>query len=97
MDHAKFKASIAGDEPPAELTGPQRALWHAGKGDWSTAHDIIQDDETSDAAWVHAHLHRMEGDMPNARYWYSKAGKPFTDVSLDEEFDTIANILIGRS
>ncbi|MCB1489903.1 MAG: hypothetical protein KDJ88_20890 [Bauldia sp.] len=97
MDHAKFKASIAGDEPPEGLSDPMRALWHAGKGDWAAAHDVLQDDETSDAAWVHAHLHRMEGDMPNARYWYSKAGKPFADISLDEEFDTIANILIGRS
>jgi hypothetical protein len=97
MDHEEFKASTGADEPPSDLAGPPRALWHAAKGDWDRAHEIVQDDDSEDAAWVHAHLHRAEGDMPNARYWYEKAGKPFTDISLDEEFESIASVLIGKS
>lgn len=95
MDHSEFKASTTADTPPAELEGPTRALWHTAKGDWHVAHEIVQDDDSSDAAWVHAHLHRVEGDLPNARYWYQKAGKPFTDISLDEELHDITAKLLG--
>lgn len=80
--------------PPADLTGPLLGLWYAGRGDWEAAHDAVRLDEAADAAWVHAHLHRIEGDLDNARYWYGRAGRPFTAESLDGERMTIAAELL---
>ncbi|ORE92769.1 hypothetical protein [Aurantimonas sp. 22II-16-19i] len=62
-------------------------------GDWDGAHAVVQDDPSSDAAWIHAHLHRIEGDLANAAYWYRRAGRPVATVSLDEERDAIATAL----
>jgi hypothetical protein len=63
----------------------QRALEFLAAGDWAGAHRVVQDDGSTDAAWVHAHLHRVEGDLANARYWYARAGRPEATGSLDEE------------
>jgi hypothetical protein len=72
-----FQASLASDAPPSGLTRPLRALWHAARGEWDRAHGLVQEDEADPAcAWVHAHLHRVEGDLGNARYWYRRAGRP---------------------
>lgn len=62
-------------------------------GDWDGAHAVVQDDPSSDAAWIHAHLHRIEGDLANAAYWYRRAGRPVATMSLDEERDAIATAL----
>lgn len=70
------------------------ALWHAAHGDWHTAHELVQDEEGRAAAWVHAYLHRVEGDIANAGYWYSRAGQPRTDVPLDAEWNEIAAALL---
>jgi hypothetical protein len=61
------------------------ALQALAAGDWEGAHKIVQNDSSPEAAWVHAHLHRIEGDGMNARYWYRRAGKPFPEVDLDAE------------
>jgi hypothetical protein len=71
------------------------ALWWAAKGNWDKAHKIAQDVETVDAAWVHAYLHRVEGDLGNAGYWYRQAGKPVAKDSLDAEWERIASSLLG--
>ena len=63
------------------------------KGDWSRAHEIVQDEEGRDAAWVHAYLHRKEGDLANAGYWYRRAGKPACKTSLEDEWEAIAAAL----
>ena len=63
----------------------QNALARLAAGDWDGAHAIVQDDPSPEAAWVHAHLHRVEGDLANARYWYRRAGRPEPTLSLDEE------------
>ena len=76
MDLTRFRKSLEGAAPPAESGAPLAALWHLAKGDWDRAHKIVQDDEGAAAAWVHAHLHRVEGDEGNAGYWYARAGKP---------------------
>jgi hypothetical protein len=70
-------------------------LWWAQKGDWDRAHRTVQDDESADAAWVHAYLHRVEGDLPNAGYWYRTAGKPVADGGLDQERAAIVAELLG--
>ena len=69
----------------------QKALHWDKQGDWDRAHKIVQEIETSDAAWVHAYLHRKEGDKWNANYWYTRAGKPFCELSLEDEWKTLWN------
>lgn len=73
-----------------------RALWFAAKGEWDTAHRLAQADKSSDGDGVHAYLHRREGDLGNAGYWYARAGKPVATCSLDEEWAAIAEALLER-
>jgi hypothetical protein len=81
------------DPPAAPLL---RALWLGLRGEWSAAHEIVQADDGADAAWVHAWLHRIEGDAPNAAYWYRRAGKPVAEGSTDAEGKAIAQTLSAR-
>ena len=90
-----FKASVARAAPPDNIAGPLAGLWWAAKGDWDKAHRKVQDDESRAAAWVHAYLHRVEGDLPNAGYWYRTAGKPVENGPLDSEWNAIAAALLG--
>lgn len=94
MTPADFKNSTAGDKPPTDLTPPLEGLWWAAKGDWDKAHKIVQDIETADAAWVHAYLHRVEGDLPNARYWYGQARREPASGALETEWADIAAALL---
>src|SRR4051795_10101323 len=66
---------LSGDTPPSTSARALQALWWAARGSWDRAHTLVQHDDTKDAAWVHAHLHRVEGDLENASYWYRKAGR----------------------
>lgn len=87
----EFRASLTSPAPPAEAPLALQALWWAGKGDWDHAHDCAQQGEGQPACdLVHAHLHRQEGDLENARYWYRRAGRELPSVSLPEEWDAIA-------
>ena len=79
---------------PTGLTPPLRALWHDARDDWEAAHRIAQEDKSSDAAWVHAYLHRREGDISNARYWYARAGRPEHRGALGDEWKEIAGSLL---
>jgi hypothetical protein len=72
------------------------ALWQDAHGDWAGAHATVQDLDTPAAAWIHAYLHRREGDQSNARYWYARASKPTCRLSLDEEWAEIATDLLAR-
>jgi|SRR5215470_7559952 len=90
---ADFKATLSNAAPAAGLAPPLAALWWAAKGDWDAAHKIVQDESTSDAAWVHAYLHRVGGDLSNAGYWYRQAGKPVAKDSLEAEWQRIADAL----
>jgi hypothetical protein len=74
---------------------PLAALWWAAKSGWDAAHKLVQDEATADAAWVHAYLHRVEGDLGNAGYWYQQAGKPVAAGSLVSEWERIASALLG--
>ncbi|WP_027518368.1 hypothetical protein [Bradyrhizobium sp. WSM1417] len=88
-------ASLDGAAPPPDLSAPLAALWWAAKGDWDQAHRIVQDESSREAAWVHAYLHRVEGDLGNAGYWYRQAGQPVATDSLQAEWDRIAATLLG--
>ena len=91
----EFKASLSEAEPPGGLTAPVQALWRAAKGDWDGAHRLVQDEDSRDAAWVHAYLHRVEGDLPNARYWYGRAARAPASGALEAEWEEIATALLA--
>jgi hypothetical protein len=92
---AEFTASVSGAAPAPQLSAPLAALWWAAKGDWDQAHRIAQDESSAEAAWVHAYLHRAEGDLGNAGYWYRRAAKPIADGPLETEWERIASALLG--
>lgn len=96
MDLDAFRRSLDGQTPPAGLSVQLEALWWTAKGDWDRAHRIVQEDEGREAAWVHAHLHRVEGDLGNAAYWYRRAGKPAEAGALQAEWDAICRRLLAR-
>lgn len=91
---AAFKATIRDAAPAVEWSAPLQALWWAAKDDWERAHILVQNEASAEAAWVHAYLHRVEGDLPNARYWYAKAHRPESADPLPAEWDTIAAALL---
>lgn len=78
---------------PEGLAGPVLALWLDAHGRWDEAHRVVQDDSSRNAAWVHALLHRREGDEANAAYWYRRAGRPVATGDLDAEWEAIAAVL----
>jgi hypothetical protein len=88
-----FKESLKDTMPPA-LPLALQVMWFAGKGEWATAHDLLQNGDSPEGAWVHAYLHRKEGDASNAGYWYRRAGKPMPKGSLDTEWETIVTSLL---
>ena len=96
MTLVDFKGDLAKPKPPAGLARPLEALWWAAKGDWDKAHKIVMKEESSDAAWVHAYLHRVEGDLDNAGYWYRQAHRPAASGALETEWDAIAAALIDK-
>jgi hypothetical protein len=92
---ADFRASLSGAAPAQEVDAPLAALWWAARGNWDRAHKIVQDEASADAAWVHAYLHRVEGDAGNAGYWYRRAAKPAASGSAETEWEQIASELLG--
>ena len=78
---------------PRELDLPLQALWQAKAGQWDRAHELAQNAGNREGDWVHAHLHREEGDLGNANYWYSRAGRKMPDCSLEEEWNQIVDEL----
>ena len=90
----EFTASLLANNPPAGLSEVLLALWHDGRGDWEGAHTIAQDVHTKEGSWVHAYLHRKEGDDFNAGYWYRKAGQPAFKGTLEEEWTHIVTALL---
>jgi len=96
MTLAELKASLSASAPPPQLPRTLAALWHDAKGDWDAAHKVAQDIDGADGAWIHAYLHRKEGDAGNAAYWYRRAGKPVSTRSLADEWEEIAMELMRR-
>jgi hypothetical protein len=94
---AAFKASLTDAEPPQGVSAPLAALWWAAKGDWNKAHVLVQPQVGAAASWVHAYLHRREGEMGNAAYWYRRADKPYAKGSSEEEWEqVVAELLAGE-
>jgi hypothetical protein len=89
-----FKASLQSEAPPEGLSAALRAMWEDARGRWDAAHHIAQDIDDQTGAWIHAYLHRKEGDLANAGYWYRRAGQPIASDSLDEEWTRIVTVLL---
>lgn len=83
----------------SHLSLPLQALWADGQGDWSRAHDLCQEAESREGDWVHAYLHRKEGDLSNAGYWYARARRspPAASVSLDKEWNDLVSALLASN
>ena len=83
--YKEFEATLNQYAPPEAWSKPLRSLWYDAKGDWESSHDIAQELRSPMGSWIHAYLHRKEGDKWNAGYWYGRADKPFPEYSFDEE------------
>lgn len=95
MTPEAFRASLADPAPPPGLPAALRGLWHDGRGDWESAHRTVQDATDDDSAWVHAYLHRKDGDLWNAAYWYSRAGREPATGPSDVEWSTLVAALLA--
>jgi hypothetical protein len=94
MKLTDFRLSLTKPKPPAGLAPALAALWWAGKDEWDKAHRIVMDESGKDCAWVHAYLHRSEGDLDNARYWYGRAQRPAASGPFSDEWSVIAKTLL---
>src|ERR1700733_4155963 len=94
MTPSAFKRSLSAKKPPSDLSPALKALWWAGNDTWDKAHDIVMNDDGADCAWVHAYLHRVEGDRDNARYWYRQARRTPATGELTEEWAAIVAALL---
>ena len=92
----EFHQSLKDSNPPAGLSFALSGLWWDAKGDWTRAHESAQQDEGADGSWVHAYLHRKEGDPGNAAYWYGRAGKPACRESPEREWREIVVSLLSE-
>ena len=90
----EFRLTLSTDSPPTNLAPALVALWHDGRGNWKAAHDVAQDIDGPTGAWIHAYLHRKEGDLGNAGYWYRRANQPVATDSLDAEWTRLVSALL---
>ncbi len=93
MDLARFRRSLDEAAPPEGISLALQALWWDHRGDWQHAHQCAQDQGDAEGAAVHAYLHRKEGDLANARYWYARANRPVADGTLEQEWEELAALL----
>jgi hypothetical protein len=97
MKKSSFLTSIREDKaPPKDSSSSLAALWWIEKGDWNKAHDLAEADKTADGYWVHAYLHRVEGDIGNATYWYTRAGRAVSTDPFPEEWNLIVEELLAK-
>jgi hypothetical protein len=92
-----FRQSLRREEPPGHLSFALAGLWWDAKNSWKQAHESAQQDESPAGAWVHAYLHRKEGDSSNAAYWYRRAAKPPCQIPLEQEWLQIAEFLLSAA
>ena len=96
MTRAEFEASLSEAQPPDGISLQLQSLWWIGKNKWDHAHGLVDAAPGSDNAWVHAHLHRIEGDEWNANYWYRRAGRTKPDYGLSKERDVLLTHFLGQ-
>lgn len=96
MSPERFKHSLTGARPPADISVYLQALWQDYQGNWDQAHELIQDRNDRDAARIHAFLHRKEGDLFNADYWYRMASRKRPEHSLTQEWQELVNYFLEK-
>jgi len=94
MNFDAFQQSLSTATPPKNINIYVESLWYDAKGNWEQAHELIQDLADKQAAWIHAYLHRKEGDVWNANYWYTKAGQRMPGYSLEQEWEELVKALL---
>ena len=94
-NYAAFQNSLAEPSPPTNWPRGLKALWYDAKNDWEGSHDIAQEMHTNLGSWIHAYLHRKEGDEFNAGYWYRKAGRAFPNITLKKEHREIVEHILA--
>ena len=97
MDFETFKQCLDRGEPPIGMSGALMGLWWDAKGNWDKAHDAAQEREDGPGCWVHAYLHRKEGDLANAEYWYRRAGQSAPQIPLRHEWEQITLVLLDQA
>lgn len=97
MTYSEFVESTMSDEPPGDVSPYLLALWHERRGDWDVSHQIIQDVDTKTASQIHAYLHRVEGDVWNADFWYRRAGMSRPAVDTTGEWEIIVKSLLNEN
>ena len=97
MNPDEFSASVAAEVPPTNISAPLAALWWDAKGDWTRAHALVDELETEDGMAVHAYLHRKEGSVANADYWYGRAGRTFHRPTLEAEWAALVEGMLSRA
>lgn len=95
MTLEEFKQSTNEENPPQGLSTLLKALWYDAKGNWESAHNLAQDVHSEEGSWIHAYLHRKEGDVGNASYWYHRAKQPVSKKSLSDEWEEITTALLA--
>ena len=95
MSVKEFRNSLADSKPPSDTSLALQAMWYDANGDWDEAHRLAQAQDDRIGAWVHAYLHRVEGDLSNAAYWYRRADRPVCQESLEQEWDEIVSSLLS--
>lgn len=95
MTLEEFRKSVENPEPP-KVSVLLLSLWYDARGDWGKSHELAQEVNTPDGSWIHAYLHRKEGDKFNAQYWYNRANRKMPDYSLGEEWKEIAEALLNK-
>jgi hypothetical protein len=93
MTLTEFKDTLNNNTPP-EMPTLLKALWHDGQGDWNKAHELAQDVNTPEGSWIHAYLHRKEGDQSNAQYWYNRASQKMPRYSLEQEWEELVTTFL---
>jgi hypothetical protein len=96
MNYGNFEATLRNNEPPKEWTDGLKALWYDAKDNWHVAHDLVDGSGDHTEKWIHAYLHRKEGDEWNAGYWYRQAGKSIPKVTLEEEHRQIVEFILNQ-
>ena len=96
MSRQEFDASLAGAAPPPSFGLELASLWWISNNQWQRAHDLIDQASGADRAWVHAYLHRIEGDEANARYWYLRAGRDRPSYGLSQERDVLLDYFLSK-
>jgi hypothetical protein len=94
MNFETFQQSLSNTTPPTGASIYIQSLWYDGKGNWDQAHNLIQDLNDKNASWIHAYLHRKEGDVWNANYWYTKAGQRMPGYTLEQEWEELVKAML---